>query len=168
MAYAEARFGGLLEFVPDAIVLADGDGHIVLANSQAGALFGYAAGELPGMKLEQLMPARFRASHVAQRSGYQHHPQLRPMGAGRELYGLRKDGVEFPVEISLNPVRTEDGLLVMSAIRDISERRRFELALQEKMPSWPMPTWPRTASWPPCRTSCAPRSIPSSASPAPC
>ncbi|WP_256077597.1 HAMP domain-containing sensor histidine kinase [Massilia sp. YIM B04103] len=132
MADATARFGGLLEFVPDAIVLADGEGHIVMANSQAGTLFGYTAGELPGMQLEQLLPARFRAAHAGHRSGYQHQPQLRPMGAGRELYGLRKDGVEFPVEISLNPVQTGGGLLVMSAIRDISERRRFEQALQDK------------------------------------
>ncbi|MBB3118552.1 PAS domain-containing sensor histidine kinase [Pseudoduganella violacea] len=132
MADAAARFGGLLEFVPDAIVLADGEGRIVMANRQAGTLFAYAPDELPGMALEQLLPARFRAAHVGHRRGYQQQPQLRPMGAGRELYGLRKDGVEFPVEISLNPVQTGHGLLVMSAIRDISERRRIEQALQDK------------------------------------
>lgn len=129
---ADARFGGLLESVPDAVIMANAHGRVVLANSQADALFGYARGGLRGMALEALMPARFRAAHEAQREGYFRQPSVRPMGAGRELYGLRKDGHEFPVEISLSPVATGQGTLIMSAIRDISERKRFEQALHDK------------------------------------
>lgn len=129
---ADARFGSLLESVPDAVIMANAHGRVVLANSQADALFGYTRGELCGMALEALMPQRFRAAHLAQRDGYFQQPSVRPMGAGRELYGLRKDGHEFPVEISLSPVATEHGTLIMSAIRDISERKRFEQALHEK------------------------------------
>ena len=129
---ADARFGGLLESVPDAVIIANASGRVVLANSQADALFGYARGELRGMTLEDLMPPRFRKAHVSHRDGYFHQPSVRPMGAGRELFGLRKDGHEFPVEISLSPVATEQGTLIMSAIRDISERKRFEQALHEK------------------------------------
>jgi PAS domain S-box-containing protein len=129
---ADARFGGLLESVPDAVIIANADGRVVLANSQAGALFGYTRGELRGMTLEDLMPPRFRHAHVSHRDGYFRQPSVRPMGAGRELFGLRKDGHEFPVEISLSPVATEHGTLIMSAIRDISERKRFEQALHDK------------------------------------
>ena len=129
---AKARFGSLLESMPDAIIMANAQGRIVLANSQADALFGYLPGELQGMSLEQLMPPRFRASHETHRNGYFHNPSVRPMGAGRELFGLRKGGAEFPVEISLSPVRTEHGALIVSAIRDITDRKRIERALQEK------------------------------------
>jgi PAS domain S-box-containing protein len=129
---ADARFGGLLESVPDAVIMANAHGRVVLANSQADALFGYTRGELCGMALEALMPQRFRAAHEAHRDGYFRQPSLRPMGAGRELYGLRKDGHEFPVEISLSPVAVEHGTLIMSAIRDISERKRIEQTLHEK------------------------------------
>ena len=127
----EARYDGILESMPDAIIMANASGRIVLANGQAETLFGYAHGALRGVALEALMPARFRSAHVAHRVGYA--GQLaRPMGSGRDLYGLRSDGVEFPVEISLSPIATEDGTLVMSAIRDVGERKRIELALQEK------------------------------------
>ncbi|MGO4380860.1 ATP-binding protein [Pseudoduganella sp. RAF53_2] len=129
---AEVRFGSLLESVPDAVIMANAHGRVVLANSQADMLFGYARGELQGKLLEELMPARFRAMHESHRNGYARQPSVRPMGAGRELYGLRKDGHEFPVEISLSPVATGQGTLIMSAIRDISERKRFEQALHEK------------------------------------
>jgi PAS domain S-box-containing protein len=129
---AAARFGGLLESVPDAIVMADAGGRIVLANGQAETMFGYARGELRGMPLEALMPARLRAAHVGHRRDYAARPLPRPMGGGRDLYGLRKDGAEFPVEISLSPVMAEQGQLIMSAIRDISERKRIELALHDK------------------------------------
>ncbi|MES2263294.1 MAG: PAS domain S-box protein [Pseudomonadota bacterium] len=128
----EARFGGVLESTPDAIIMANASGRVVLANSQAVALFGYRPGELRGKSLECLMPRRFRDAHVGHRDAYFHGPQSRPMGAGRDLYGLRKDGEEFPVEISLSPISTEEGTLIMSAIRDISERKRIEQALQEK------------------------------------
>jgi PAS domain S-box-containing protein len=128
----EARYNGILESMPDAIVVANAAGRIVLANGQAETLFGYARGALRGLALEALMPARLRGAHVAHRIGYAGQPQARAMGSGRDLYGLRSDGVEFPVEISLSPIVTEEGTLVMSAIRDISERKRIELALQEK------------------------------------
>lgn len=127
-----ARYDGILESMPDAIVMANAAGRIVLANSQAEALFGYPRGALRGMLLEHLMPARLRAAHMAHRCAFVAQPQVRPMGGGRDLYGLRSDGAEFPVEISLSPIDTEEGPLVMSAIRDISERKQFELALQEK------------------------------------
>lgn len=128
----EARFGGLLESMPDAIIMANASGRVVLANRQAETLFGYSRGELRGTLLEQLMPARFRGAHVGHRSDYFTQPQVRPMGSGRDLYGLRKDGEEFPVEISLSPVQTEEGMLIMSAIRDSSERRHIEHTLHEK------------------------------------
>ncbi|RZT11333.1 PAS fold [Duganella sp. CF402] len=127
-----ARYDGILDSMPDAIIMANAAGRIVLANHQAEQLFGYPRGALRGMVLEHLMPARFRTAHMAHRAGFAAQPQVRPMGSGRDLYGLRSDGAEFPVEISLSPIDTEDGPLAMSAIRDISERKRFEQALQEK------------------------------------
>jgi len=128
----EARYNGILDSVPDAVIMTNASGRIVLANSQAEQLFGYQPGALRGMVLEALLPARFRQLHIAHRGTYIAEPRLRAMGTGRDLYGLRSDGMEFPVEISLSPIETEEGSLVMSAIRDISERKRFELALQEK------------------------------------
>lgn len=128
----EARFGSLLESMPDAIIMANASGRIVLANSQADGLFGYPRGALRGVLLEQLMPGRFRGAHVGHRSDYFSQPQLRPMGSGRDLYGLRKSGEEFPVEISLSPISTEEGMLIMSAIRDIGDRKKIELTLHEK------------------------------------
>ena len=122
----EARFKDLLESMPDGIVMANPTGFIIIANSQAERLFGYGPGELRGHPVEELLPERFRASHVGHRSHYFAQPRTRTMGAGLELYGLRKDGSEFPVEISLSPLRTEEGLVVMSAIRDISARQRAE------------------------------------------
>ena len=128
----EARFRDLLESTPDGIVMANPTGHIVIANSQAERLFGYEEGELRGCSVDMLLPERFRRAHVGHRSSYFLQPRKRSMGSGLDLSGLRKDGSEFPVEISLSPLRTEDSAFVMSAIRDISERKRFEKALQEK------------------------------------
>jgi PAS domain S-box-containing protein len=127
-----ARFGTLLASMPDAIIMANAAGRIVLANRQADELFGYPEGELRGQLLEVLIPQRYRSAHVGQRVAYSLAPSQRPMGMGRELYGLRRGGEEFPVEISLSPLPTEEGTLVVSAIRDISERKRIEHALQEK------------------------------------
>jgi PAS domain S-box-containing protein len=127
----EARYDGILDSMPDAIIMANAAGRIVLANSQAEQLFAYAHGALRGMLLEQLMPARLRHAHIAHRTGFMAQPLVRPMGSGRDLYGLRSDGAEFPVEISLSPIDSEEGTLVMSAIRDISERKHFERTLQE-------------------------------------
>lgn len=128
----EARFRDLLESTPDGIVMANPTGHIVIANSQAERLFGYEDGELRGRSVDTLLPKRYREAHVGHRSNYFLQPRKRAMGSGLDLAGLRKDGSEFPIEISLSPLRTEESSFVMSAIRDISERKRFEKALQEK------------------------------------
>ena len=128
----EARFRNLIESVPDAIVIINATGRIVLANSQAEKLFDYASGDLVTQSIEILLPDRFRGGHVGHRTHYFAQPRTRSMGAGLELYGRRRDGAEFPVEISLSPLETDEGVLVMSAIRDITDRRQIERVLQEK------------------------------------
>lgn len=128
---AEAKFRGLLESAPDATVISDSSGRIALVNRQAEQLFGYCRAELLGQPVELLIPERFHANHVRDRARYQAAPQTRPMGVGLELFGRRKDGGEFSVEISLSSLETDQGRLVTSSIRDITQRKQADQALRE-------------------------------------
>jgi two-component system cell cycle sensor histidine kinase/response regulator CckA len=132
----EERLRRLLDSAPDAMVIAGHDGKIVLVNSQTEKLFGYQREELLGQPVEVLVPERFWGMHQTYRGRYMANPQARPMGAGSELFGLKKDGTEFPVEISLSPQVTEEGVLVSSTIRDITERKRVEEALRQSEASF--------------------------------
>ena len=118
-----------LDAAPDAMVIIDADGIIRFSNRQVSALFGYEHDELVGQSIEMLMPQRFRARHVGHRENYVNNLRVRPMGAGLELFGRRRDGTEFPVEISLSPIEDVGRTLVAAAIRDVSDRKRIEAEL---------------------------------------
>jgi len=130
---SESLFAGLLEAAPDAIVIVNRAGAIVLVNSQIEKLFGYQREELLGQPVEILVPERFRERHVIDRAGYFSQARTRPMGASLDLTGRRKDGSEIPVEISLSPLNTDEGLLVTSVIRDVTERKRAAEELKVQM-----------------------------------
>lgn len=121
----------LLDAAPDAIVIVNQQGAIVVANSQAETVFGYKHEELIGKPVEILVPHRMAGAHVAKRDSYMEHPRVRPMGAGLQLFGLRKDGSEFPADIKLSPWTTEEGDFVISIIRDVTERHRTEQILRD-------------------------------------
>ena len=130
------RFQQIVEMAPNALLMVDREGRIVVANAQTEAMFGYARSELIGQKIEMLVPARLRGAHAKFRDDFYAAPNARPMGAGRDLYAVRKDGSEFPVEIGLNPVQTDAGPMVLGSVVDITERKRAEhriaAALAEK------------------------------------
>jgi formate hydrogenlyase transcriptional activator len=127
-AHAQFLFEQLFENSPDAILVTNPDGRITRANTQVELIFGYSRDELVGQLIEILIPERFRQIHPAHRNSYNAQP--RPMGTGLELFGRRKDGSEFPVDIMISPVQTAAGRLVLSVIRDISEKKQAEDALR--------------------------------------
>lgn len=129
---SERRFHRLLEAAPDAFVVADSQGRIVIVNRQAEILFGYSRSDLLGKTVEMLMPDRFRQVHSKHRRNFHAAPSARPMGTGMTLFGLRRDGSEFPVEISLSPLETEEGFLVASAIRDVTDRIKTQEDLRQR------------------------------------
>jgi PAS domain S-box-containing protein len=134
--HPDERFRRVVESAPNAMVLINADGHIEMVNTEAERVFGYGREEMRGQPVEMLVPPRFRGQHPGLRTAFLAAPQSRPMGVGRDLHALRKDGSEFPVEIGLNPIETDEGTMVLSAIVDISDRKereeRIQAALQEK------------------------------------
>ena len=127
---AEEKFRRVVEFSPNAIVLVNREGKIILVNAQTERLFGYSREELINQSIEMLVPERFRSTHPGYRTDFFAHPASRAMGAGRDLFGLRKDGHEIPVEIGLNPIETEEGPQVLASIIDITERQQAEEQLR--------------------------------------
>jgi PAS domain S-box-containing protein len=133
----EERFRQVVESAPNAMVMIGPNGKIEMVNAQAERLFGYERAEMLGQNIELLIPARFKENHPKLRTGYFNNPESRPMGAGRDLYGLKKDGSEFPIEIGLNPIETDEGKMVLSAIVDISSRKKLEERFRQVVESAP-------------------------------
>jgi PAS domain S-box-containing protein len=129
---AEEKFRLMVEASPSGIVLADRAGRMVLVNVQTENLFGYSRAELIGQSVEMLVPERFRATHLGDRAGFMAKPEARAMGAGRELFALRKDGTEFPVEIGLSPIQSGEGILLLAVIVDITARRQSEREITQQ------------------------------------
>ncbi len=127
----EQRFRAAIESAPSGMLIIDASGTIKVVNRETERLFGYRREELLGKHIEILVPERFRSKHPEYRAEFFAHPSTRFMGAGRDLHGLRKDGIEIPVEIGLNPVETDEGLLVLAAIIDISARKKSEEAIRQ-------------------------------------
>lgn len=128
----EHHFHGFLETAPDAVVIIDGNGVIALVNSQTEQLFGYGRAELLGRPLEMLMPERYRGSHFAQTRAYTADPRARPMGSGLDLFGMRKDGSEFPIDVSISPLPPQKEIFIASTIRDMTSHRRLEEELRQR------------------------------------
>jgi len=129
---AEEKFRIVLDAAPNAMIMVDSAGVISFANKPAAVAFGYSPGELIGCQIETLIPQRFRDQHIGHRKGFLSEPSARAMGAGRDLFGRRKDGSEFPVEVGLNPIRTEQGLFVLASVIDITARKQAELEHQRQ------------------------------------
>jgi PAS domain S-box-containing protein len=129
---AEERFRVAVEAAPNAMIMADHEGKMTLVNTQTERLFGYTRAELLGQPIEILVPERFRSGHLDFRAAFYANPSARPMGSGRDLFGLRRDGAEFPIEIGLNPIETSEGTFVLSSIADITERKRAERQLRQR------------------------------------
>ena len=127
----EQLYQRLIEAAPDAILKVDAYGRILLVNAEAERIFGYPRDELLQLRVEQLIPQRFRAGHPAVRQQYTKDPISRPMGTGLDLWALRKDGSEFPVDVKLSPVRSDDGQGVMATVRDITDRRQAEREIRK-------------------------------------
>jgi protein-histidine pros-kinase len=131
--FTDEAIAGFLEVAPDAVVVTDRDGRIIRVNAQTERMFQYCRTELLGSHIEVLMPERFRVRHVQQRTAYAKDPVPRPMGGGQtQLNGLRKNGDEFPVEISLGVLPTDFGYLIASAIRDVSDKKQLEAELSQR------------------------------------
>lgn len=132
---SERKFRALVEAAPDAMVIVNDHGHIALVNAQAELMFGYRRQELIGKGISELIPRRLRVQHRSHVKGFMRDAAARPMGGELELYGLRKDGREFPVEISLSPIETDEGTMISSAIRDTTARKHAltELATAEQL-----------------------------------
>src|SRR5271169_6266687 len=134
---SERRLQLVVEAAPNAMVMISRTGEIVMVNAQAERVFGYSRAELMGQPVEMLVPERFRGHHPGMRATFFADPRPRPMGVGRDLYGLKKDGSEFPIEIGLNPIETDEGPMVLSAIVDITSRKRLEQRFRQVVESAP-------------------------------